>query len=173
MKKTLLLLGLALITVGASAQNTKEEKHASLTTIGALDVREDSDAGRVLKLNERVADELPAERPSAEVENRVFDVVEQMPGFPGGISGLSNYLKENLRYPPSAMKDSIQGRVIVSFVVEKDGTISEAKIARGADPRLDAEALRVIRAMPKWTPGRQNGQGVRVKYNVPITFRLS
>ena len=104
--------------------------------------------------------------------NRALDVVEEMPQFPGGPSKLFEFLASNVNYPTEAEKAKIQGRVIVSFVVEKDGSISEAKVVKSIDPSLDAEALRVINARPNWIPGKQKGEPVRVKYVVPMTFRL-
>ena len=101
-----------------------------------------------------------------------FDVVEQMPQFPGGPAEMMAFLSKNIRYPVAAEKAGVQGRVIVTFVVEKDGSIAEARIVKSVSPELDAEALRVINAMPNWLPGRQNGEAVRVKYTVPVTFRL-
>jgi TonB family protein len=101
-----------------------------------------------------------------------FDVVEQMPQFPGGPAALMEYLSKNVRYPEEAYKNGIQGRVIVTFVVNKDGSISEASVVKSVDPQLDEEALRVAYSMPNWIPGRQNGEPVRVKYTVPITFKL-
>jgi TonB family protein len=102
----------------------------------------------------------------------VFDVVEGMPQFPGGAAALMQYLSQNIRYPKEAMEAKTQGRVIVQFVVEKDGSICGAHVVKSVNPQLDAEALRVVSAMPNWTPGTQNGQTVRVKYAVPISFRL-
>ena len=104
--------------------------------------------------------------------NRAFDVVEEMPQFPGGPSKLFEFLAQNVNYPTEAEKANIQGRVIATFVVEKDGSISNAKVVKSIDPSLDAEALRVINAMPNWIPGKQNGKEVRVKYTVPISFHL-
>ena len=117
----------------------------------------------------------PVEMPNPAVvdsTSRAFDVVEQMPQFPGGLAELMKFLGQNVRYPEEAHKNNIQGRVIVTFVVEKDGSISEAHVAKSVDPLLDAEALRVVNYMPNWIPGRQNGEPVRVKYTVPITFKL-
>ena len=114
----------------------------------------------------------PVEMPNGmEVEKteKAFDVVEQMPQYPGGPAAL---LAQNIRYPEEAHKAGVQGRVIVSFVVETDGSISEAKAVKSVSSELDAEALRVISCMPNWIPGRQNGEAVRVKYVVPVTFRL-
>ena len=101
-----------------------------------------------------------------------FMVVEQMPEFPGGIQELMSFLSKNIKYPKAAQENGIQGRVIVQFVVEKDGTPTEFKVMRSVDPDLDAEALRVMKEMPKWKPGMQKGQVVRVKYTLPVTFRL-
>ena len=108
----------------------------------------------------------------AEKDKNAFDVVEQMPQFPGGPAALMQFLSQNVKYPVEAHKAGVQGRVIASFVVEKDGSITEACIARSIHPSLDAEALRVIGSMPNWMPGKQNGEPVRVKYTVPITFKL-
>ena len=102
----------------------------------------------------------------------VFDVVEGMPQFPSGEAALMRYLSQNIRYPKEAMEAKTQGRVIVQFVIEKDGSISGAHVVKSVNPQLDAEALRVVSAMPNWTPGTHNGQTVRVKYAVPISFRL-
>ena len=114
--------------------------------------------------------EIPAEK--ADTKDEVFMVVEQMPEFPGGIQELMSFLSKNIKYPASAMAKNVQGRVIVQFVVEKDGTPTEFKVIRSVDPDLDAEALRVMKEMPKWKPGMQRGQVVRVKYTVPVTFRI-
>ena len=105
--------------------------------------------------------------------DKVYVVVEQMPSFPGGDSALLKYLFENIKYPMSALKAQKQGRVMVRFTVEKDGAISDVKVARSVTPSLDAEAVRVVKAMPKWTPGKQGGQLVRVRYNVPVSFKLN
>ena len=117
----------------------------------------------------------PVEMPNplkVEKQENAFDVVEEMPQFPGGPSALFEFLGKNVRYPEAAYKAGVQGRVIATFVVEKDGSISEAKVVKHMSAELDAEALRVINSMPNWTPGKQNGVAVRVKYTVPITFRL-
>lgn len=104
---------------------------------------------------------------------KVFgDIAEQMPSFPGGDRKLMEYLESSIQYPPRCEESCVQGRVIVTFVVERDGSISQAKIAKSLDPLLDAEALRVVNAMPKWIPGRQDGVTVAVKYTIPVTFRL-
>jgi len=102
----------------------------------------------------------------------VFMVVEKMPQFPGGDSELFNYLSQNIKYPVEAQKAGIQGRVICQFIVEKDGAISNVKVVRSVDPNLDAEAVRVINAMPNWQPGEQKGKKVSVEYTLPINFKL-
>lgn len=112
-------------------------------------------------------------KPQPVNRNSVYDVVEQMPSFPGGISGLKTYLNQNIRYPAEAQETCAQGRVVVSFVVGKDGHISDVTVLRSVDPSLDKEAVRVIRNMPRWTPGKQGGEPVRVRYNVPVSFRLN
>ena len=147
---------------------TQDELMNTKTAIGALDVKGNDDAsGEVLKLKEAVAQP----EPKPEVE-KVFDVVEQMPSFPGGPSALMEWLSNNVKYPVVAQENGVQGRVVVSFVVERDGSITDVKVVRGVDPSLDREASRVVRAMPRWIPGKQNGSAVRVKYNVPVAFRL-
>lgn len=115
------------------------------------------------------AKEAPADSTAKE---EVFMVAEQMPEYPGGMKEMLKFLQENVKYPANAMKNNVQGRVIVQFVVEKDGTPTEFKVLRSVDPDLDAEALRVMKAMPKWKPGMQKGQVVRVKFTVPVSFKL-
>ena len=105
-------------------------------------------------------------------EEKVYDVVEEIPQFPGGLSAMFDYLSKNIQYPETAEMNGFQGRVIVTFIVEKDGSTSNAKVAKSAKPSLDEEALRVVIAMPKWVSGKQNGKPVRVKYTVPVAFRL-
>ena len=104
--------------------------------------------------------------------NHVYDVIEEMPQYPGGPSGLFQFLSQNIKYPVVAEENGVQGRVIVTFIVEKDGSISNVTIVKSVDPSLDKEAIRVIKSMPKWIPGKQKGAPVRVKYTVPVTFRL-
>ena len=114
----------------------------------------------------------PPPAPKPEVSNKVFDVVEEMPSFPGGQGALMAFLSSNIKYPVVAQENGVQGRVIVGFVVEKDGSITDVKVMRSVDPSLDREAQRVVKAMPRWKPGKQNGSAVRVKYTVPVVFRL-
>ena len=114
----------------------------------------------------------PPPAPKEEVTQKVFDVVEVMPSFPGGQAALLQYLNSHVKYPVVAQENGIQGRVTISFVVERDGSITDVKVARSVDPSLDKEAARVVSSMPRWTPGKQNGSAVRVKFNVPVVFRL-
>ena len=114
----------------------------------------------------------PPPAPKEEVTQKVFDVVEVMPSFPGGQGALIQYLNSHVKYPVVAQENGIQGRVTISFVVERDGSITDVKVARSVDPSLDKEAARVVSSMPRWTPGKQNGSAVRVKFNVPVVFKL-
>ncbi len=148
---------------------SQEELNKTNTAIGAFDVKgNDEAAGEVLKAKEVIAQP----EPPKEEETKVFDVVEQMPSFPGGQSALLQYLSSNIKYPVVAEENGVQGRVIVTFVVEKDGSITDVRVVKSVDPSLDKEAQRVVKSMPKWIPGKQNGSAVRVKYTVPVTFRL-
>lgn len=138
------------------------------TAIGSFDVKgNDEAAGEVLKAKEVIAEEAPKVE-----EQKVFDVVEQMPSFPGGTGALFEYLSKHIKYPVVAEENGIQGRVIVTFVVERDGSVTDVRVAKSVDPSLDKEAVRVVSGMPRWIPGKQNGSAVRVKYTVPVTFRL-
>lgn len=106
------------------------------------------------------------------VVKEVFQVCEEMPEFPGGMGECMKFLNKNIKYPAAAQEKGVQGRVIIQFVITKEGDIVNPNVVRGVDPTLDAEALRVIKMMPKWKPGKQRGQAVNVKYTVPVTFRL-
>lgn len=107
-----------------------------------------------------------------EFTGKVYDVVEEPPSFPGGQIALLSWLTENVHYSSEYGDICISGRAVLSFVVEPDGSLSNIQVVRKLDPVLDDEAIRVVKAMPKWIPGKQNGQMVRVKYNLPIPFRL-
>lgn len=147
---------------------SQDELAANKTAIGAFDVKGNDEAeGEVLKAKQDIVTEQPKEE-----ETKVFDVVEQMPSFPGGPSALFEYLSKNIKYPVVAEENGVQGRVIVTFVVERDGSITDVKVAKSVDPSLDKEATRVVKSMPHWIPGKQNGSAVRVKYTVPVTFKL-
>ena len=127
---------------------------------------EDNDEAVEYKYIEPVVEE---EEPA---EPEIFMVVEEMPEFPGGMGECLKFLAKNIKYPTIAQENGIQGRVIVQFVVNQDGSIVDPVVMRAVDPYLDKEALRVIKMMPKWKPGKQRGKAVRVKYTVPVTFRL-
>ena len=148
---------------------SQDEIMNSKVAVGALNVVGNDENGEVLKAKEVIATE-PV-KPKEE-ENKVFDVVEQMPSYPGGMGALMQYLSSNIKYPVIAEENGIQGRVICTFVVERDGSITDVRIAKSVDPSLDKEAMRVVSKMPKWIPGKQNGSAVRVKYTLPVTFRL-
>lgn len=108
---------------------------------------------------------------SAKWEGRIYDVVEQMPHFPGGQSAMMRYINENLRYPEEAEQSDVVGRAVVSFIVEPDGALSAIEIKRSLDPAFDRMALLVVQGMPRWIPGKQDGKPVRVRYNIPVSFR--
>ncbi len=107
-----------------------------------------------------------------EKEEEIFQVVENMPEFPGGMAELMKYLQKNIKYPTISQENGVQGRVIVQFVVNRDGSIVDPVVLKSVDPYLDKEALRVVKAMPKWKPGEQRGKPVRVKFTLPVQFRL-
>lgn len=149
---------------------TQDQIMETKTAIGSFDVKGNDDVnGEVLKAKEVIAQPEP---PKHEEESKVFDVVEQMPSFPGGQGALLEYLASHVKYPVVAQENGVQGRVVVSFVVERDGSITDVRVVRSVDPSLDREAQRVVSSMPRWTPGKQNGSAVRVKYNVPVMFKL-
>ena len=148
-----------------------DEVQKSDKAVGAFTVEgNDEVGGAVLKAKEDIA----APEPPKHVveETKIFTVVEQMPMYPGGDAALMGYLRDNIHYPTVAAENGVQGSVVVGFVVERDGSITDVKVLRSVDPSLDREAMRVVKSMPRWTPGKQNGSAVRVKYQVPVTFRL-
>ena len=151
---------------------TQDELKETETAFGQKDNEkgtEDRNVTRTLK--EEVVVEKPVEKPK-EVKEEIFKSVEQMPQFPGGDAALMKYLSSHINYPPMAAENNVQGKVILQFVVEKDGRVGEVKVARSVDKDLDKEAIRVVKSLPKFTPGRQNGQPVRVWYTLPVTFKL-
>ena len=147
---------------------SQDDLSSTNTAIGAFTVEGNDETAEVKHVEEKIAEPEP---PKVE-ETKVFDVVEQMPSFPGGQSALLQFLSSNIKYPVVAEENGVQGRVIVTFVVEKDGSITDVRVVKSVDPSLDKEAQRVVKSMPKWIPGKQNGSAVRVKYTVPVTFRL-
>lgn len=147
----------------------QDDLQKTKTTIGAFNVvGNDEIGGEVLKAKEEIAQP----EPPKEEENKVFDVVEEQPSFPGGQGALMQWLRDNIEYPVIAAENGIEGRVIVQFVVSKSGSISNVNVVRGVDPSLDKEAVRVVSNMPNWTPGKQNGTTVNVRYTLPVTFKL-
>ena len=148
---------------------SQEDLNKTKTAIGSFDVKGNDEAGgEVLKAKEVIAQP----EPPKEEETKVFDVVEVMPSFPGGQGALFEWLSKNIKYPVVAEENGVQGRVIVTFVVERNGSITDVQVVKSVDPSLDKEAVRVVKAMPHWIPGKQNGSAVRVKFTVPVTFRL-
>jgi len=151
---------------------TQDELKETETAFGQKDNEkgtEDRNVTRTLK--EEVVVEKPVEKPK-EVKEEVFRSVVQMPQFPGGEDALRKYLASHVNYPPMAAENNVQGKVVVQFVVEKDGKVGEVKVVRSVDKDLDKEAVRVCKSLPKFTPGRQNGQAVSVWYTLPVTFKL-
>ena len=118
---------------------------------------------------EKDDDDIDDPEPVTEI---VDETVDQMASYPGGIPALMDFLNENIKYPEQAEREGIEGRVVAGFIVKRDGSVSNIEILKSVHPLLDAEVVRVMSLMPNWIPGRQNGQPVRVKYSLPITFRL-
>ena len=163
-------------------QPVKKGKKAGTIKVNGQDIKV-VEQGDIVTMEGEVDQDLTPdiqEPKSVEIPNAVavdakedaFDVVEEMPEFPGGPKALMDYLMENVKYPKTAFDANIQGRVIAQFVVDKEGTVRDAHVVKSVDPALDAEALRVINNMPKWRPGRQNGKVVNVKYTIPVNFQL-
>ncbi len=151
---------------------TQDELKETETAFGQKDNEkgtEDRNVTRTLK--EEVVVEKKEEKP-VEKKEEIFKSVEQMPQFPGGEAALMKYLSSHINYPPMAAENNIQGRVVVQFVVDKTGRVGEVKVVRSVDKDLDKEAVRVCKSLPKFTPGRQNGQAVSVWYTLPVTFKL-
>ena len=156
MKQTALFFALGLLAsvVGVNAQVIVDHYHLDVAVISGED-----DWVEILEVTE----------PD---ENGIFQVVETEPEFPGGMAELMKYLEKNLRYPQICKEQGVQGRVIVQFVVNTDSTITDVNVIKPVNPHLDEEAVRVVKAMPKWNPGKQRGEPVRVRFFLPVTFRL-
>jgi len=161
--KYLYMLPVAAICMIACTQSTKSaDKAEEATSVEQPKTEQVKQAAKVENTSENTT-----------VTGEVFQVVEEMPEFPGGNGQeLMNFINKNIKYPASAHENGVQGRVIVQYIVTKEGDIVEPKVIRGVDPTLDAEALRVIKMMPKWKPGKQRGKAVNVKFTVPVTFKL-
>lgn len=154
MKKLILMAMMATMTAAsANAQTTKDETQCNANAV-------------YLTTNTE------KENPKSKAKGRVFEKVEVKPQFPGGEAKLIEYIRNNVQYPEAAQKMGIQGLVWVSFIVEQNGNISKVKVKNPVDPNLDAEAMRVVKIMPRWTPGMEKGKTVRVHYMLPISFRL-
>jgi protein TonB len=119
-----------------------------------------------------IQDDVPIVVEEPEKEEEIFQVVEDAPQFPGGMAELMKFLQKNIKYPPVCQEQGIQGRVIVQFVVNTDGSIVDANVVKSVNPHLDKEALRVVGTMPKWEPGKQRGKAVRVRFTLPVNFRI-
>jgi len=139
-----------------------------------VDVDDEIDIDVEADENTEVEEYIPVEQEDEESadEQQIFMVVEAMPEFPGGMNELNKYLAENIKYPQMAKESGIQGRVFVTFVVERDGRVTDVRVLRGIGGGCDEEAVRVVKNMPKWTPGKQRGKPVRVQFNLPVKFTL-
>lgn len=146
-----------------------EEQKEDNTARGVVNQEGSDDVDKFKAVQEQVVVKEPEPEPK---EEEIFVAVEQPAEFPGGQAALMKWLSSNIRYPEAAAQNDIQGKVVVKFVVEKDGSVAHAEIARGVDRDLDREALRVVNKMPKWQPGKNNGVAVRSYFNLPVTFRL-
>ena len=149
-----------------------ETQQEDNTARGVVNQEGSDDADKFKAVQEQVVVKEPEPEVQKPKEEQIFVAVEQPAEFPGGMAALKRWLNNNMRYPEAAQQNDIQGRVIVNFVVEKDGSIANVKIAKGVDKDLDREALRVVKKMPKWQPGKNNGVAVRSYFNLPVTFRL-
>ncbi len=147
----------------------QEELTQTETAFGASDFDKGTDDVTVVR---EVKNEVVVEEKKAPEPEKIFTAVEEQPKFPGGDAELYKWLSKNIRYPEMAAQNNIQGRVTVQFVVEKNGSVGEVKVVRGKDPDLDKEAVRVVKSLPKFIPGKMNGQNVRVWYTLPINFKL-
>lgn len=165
-----------IILMPCMAQEPQEAKQIS----ESIEIIDDSTNGKKKEPKKKSKEEEPVVEiinienvvvEESEKENDIFQVVENMPEFPGGLQECMNWLQKNLKYPAIAAENSVQGRVIMQFIVNKDGSITDPKVVRSLDPSCDKEAIRLVKAMPKWKPGMQHGKTVRVKYTLPIMFR--
>ncbi len=172
MKKTILTLLITLCPILAFASDYRHFESTEVNNATDKDseyIAQDSVDESISNLNSNRAKIKKHVHQKKHNEEKVYEVVEQMPSFPGGQEALMTYINHNIKYPE---EDCGQGRVTVSFIVEKDGSITNATIRRSVDSAFDREALRVISSMPKWIPGKNNGRNVRVRFNVPVQFKL-
>ena len=150
-------------------QKADQALNADVAVANPMAKAEEAKAAELAKAEAKASD---ATAPADTTKNVVYDVTETLPQFPGGQGVMMKYLAANIKYPASAVKAKKQGRVIVAFVIQKDGSVTNARIVRSVDPELDAEALRIVKAMPNWTPGTQDGKPVNVNYTIPVVFSL-
>ena len=150
-------------------QKADQALNADVAVANPMAKAEEAKAAELAKAEAKASD---VTAPADTTKNVVYDVTETMPQFPGGQGVMMKYLAANIKYPASAVKAKKQGRVIVAFVIQKDGSVTNARIVRSVDPELDAEALRIVKAMPNWTPGTQDGKPVDVNYTIPVVFSL-
>ncbi len=172
MKKTILTLLITLCPILAFASDYRYFESTVVNNATDKDseyIAQDSVDESISNLNNNRAKIKKHVHQKKHNEEKVYEVVEQMPSFPGGQEALMTYINNNIKYPDEVYG---QGRVVVSFIVEKDGSITNATIRRSVDSAFDREALRVISSMPKWIPGKNNGRNVRVRFNVPVQFKL-
>ncbi len=150
---------------------SSDEVKETETALGSTNFDQGTDDLNVVRehKNEVIVEE---KKPEPVVENKVFDSVEQMPQFPGGEGELLKWIGSHIKYPTMAMENNIQGRVVVRFVVTQDGSVGEVKVVRSKDPDLDREAVRVVKSLPKFIPGKMNGHAVNVWYTLPVNFKL-
>lgn len=148
---------------------SQDEIQESTTALGSTDFDQGTDDINVVREHK---DEIIVEEKTPVNDNQVFTAVEQMPQFPGGDAELMKYLSTHIKYPQMAMENNVQGQVLVQFVVQKDGSIGEVKVVRSKDPDLDKEAVRVVKTLPNFIPGKMNGQPVNVWYTLPVRFKL-
>ena len=172
MKKTIITLLITLCPILAFASDYRYFESTVVNNATDKDseyIAQDSVDESISNLNNNQAKIKKHVHQKKHNDEKVYEVVEQMPSFPGGQEALMTYINHNIKYPE---EDCGQGRVTVSFIVEKDGSITNATIRRSVDPAFDREALRVVSSMPKWIPGKNNGRKVRVRFNVPVQFKL-
>ena len=150
-------------------QKAEQALNADVAVANPMAKAEKAKAAELAKAEAKASD---VTAPADTTKNVVYDVTETLPQFPGGQGVMMKYLAANIKYPASAVKAKKQGRVIVAFVIQKDGSVTNARIVRSVDPELDAEALRIVKAMPNWTPGTQDGKPVNVRYTIPVVFSL-
>lgn len=171
---TVKLTEIAIVHDNEVKEEIKSQDDLKETETAVGKVNEDRGVDDIIKAKEHenvvVVEEKKPEPPAD--DNKVFDAVEQSPQFPGGEAALLKYVASHIRYPSVAQENGIQGRVTVQFVVTKTGSVGQVKVVRGKDPDLDKEAIRVVKSLPKFTPGKMNGHAVNVWYTLPITFKL-